>query len=136
MANTQERHRKRYQNVCKFLSRSLEDNRRASSGRLAKLLETETAGEAMRAAYADVADGGGHEYNLGNLVCLGKKPAGNDSIEGDLRLKEQDRKQLSTATMYRRECSPSPLVGTPGRLGRQGATRILERPLHTVYLRT
>ena len=57
----------------------------------AKLLETEAAGEAMCAAYADEVDGGGHEYNLGNLVCLGKKPAGNDPVEGDFFTPEGTR---------------------------------------------
>ena len=50
---------------------------------VAKLLEAETAGEVIRAAYADEVNGGGHDYNLENLVCLGKKPAGNDPVEGD-----------------------------------------------------
>ena len=45
----------------------------------------------MRAAYADVAYGGGHEYNLGNLVFLGKKLAGNASIEGEYFTPEQTR---------------------------------------------
>jgi hypothetical protein len=55
----------------------------------AKLLETEAAGEAMCAAYADEVDG--HEYNVGNLVCLGKKPAGNDPVEGDFFTPEGTR---------------------------------------------
>ena len=58
---------------------------------VAKLLEAETAGEVIRAAYADEVNGGGHDYNLGNLVCLGKKPAGNDPVEGDFFTPEGTR---------------------------------------------
>ena len=50
---------------------------------VAKLLETTQAQEKLTDAYWDECTHGGHNYNLGNLVCLAKKPAGCDEHVGE-----------------------------------------------------
>ena len=58
---------------------------------IAELVQTKAAGQAMRAAYWDEVDDEGHAYNLANLVCLGKKPAGYGPHEGEFFTPEGTR---------------------------------------------
>ena len=58
---------------------------------VAKLLETDQAGELMREAYADTFADGRHGYNLSTMVCLDKKPAGTEQTIGDYYTPEGTR---------------------------------------------